>query len=147
MDLVSLPFFYNLGHRLHNISRTEATESNRGLFLVDAMFTCDDLDLLLQNYPGLSVCRKSVQRLSDAVEELRIWYLENRQLLDDHPKKAQWTGRQSSLRRVAANCETVLLAELQVLTTFHPAQKGAYSTQLLIDEAEKTLPASILGRP
>ena len=65
---------------------------------------------------------------------------------DDDPKKAEWIGWQNNIRQIAANCETVLLAELQTLTTFLPAQKGAYSTQMLMNEAEKTLPASILRK-
>ena len=146
MDLVNLPFFYNLGHKLHKISEAEATEANLIKFLIDALLAHDSLEQLLNNYPDLSVCREGVQKLSGAVDNFRNWYVHNSGLPDDDPKKAEWRGTQNTIRQVAANCETVLLAELQLLTTYHPAQKGAYSTQFLINEAEKTLPNSILGK-
>ena len=146
MDLVNLPFFYSLGHELHKIAEMTTNESNPTQLFIDGIIVKHSLNVLLNSYPDLSVCRKSIQQLSDTFDNYYDWYKENGMPPLDESKKSELRVKQDTIRKTSANCETVLLAELQLLTTYHPAQKGAYSTQILINEAEKTLPNSILEK-
>jgi len=142
MEKVSLPFFYQVGSGLGPLSRLVPDRASR-LDILVAIFTVrPTLDTLLNSFPALTVCRGvagELQNLMTSVVELPV-------------KEEEWSKPLEAFtpyRTVitkAKEFEIVLTAELQGLPSYLPDQKGIYDTTLLIDQADRVLPASALAK-
>ena len=137
MEKMDLPFFYSLGHRLNTLA--EASENvgrlNVGLIAIDVQ---SDLKDLLTGFP-LTVCRSDGDALLKRIEDWLNGWPDD---IDSEMNTKEKFQVRDIIRRAKA-FETILVAELQTLATYHVTQKGIYSTPDLIQRAENTLPEAV----
>lgn len=147
MEKINLPFFYDLGAKLHDLVDTRIDSRTKWQIIFSCQEVTKQLKVLFETFPVLEICRpKGV----DLVKTIDAWLDSTRK-----PPQAtdQWgkppTPPESfgifNMIRQAAQFEVVLTvtAELQNLATYHATQKGIYSTADLINVADKMLPEPI----
>ena len=145
MERINPLFFYHLGALLKPLTKMDAQPSTR----IDVWRASFDIDpavrTLLDFYSALTVCRRTGVELVNAAAEVRKW-------MDETPPK-EWQKADYSvdtkfryLIDKAKEFQTVLSEELQMLVTYHVTKKGIYSTDDLIEHAERTLPTPVLEK-
>ncbi len=145
MEKISLTYFYNFGSVLHPVAAFEYDRNNR----VRLYSLCYSLESyvrgILEYYVRLKVCRIPGINLINAISEIRKWFHET--------PSDKWSSdnfeadmKSQDVIAKAKEFETILSAELQTLITYHPSQKGIYSTTDLVEQAEKIFPESVLSK-
>lgn len=145
MEKINLPFFYELGASLKALATMEVDSSNRTDIWAAATDVESYVRSLLNGYSSLTVCRRAGEELFDRISKVHKWFTTIPP--EEWGKKdyiAEFTFRQAIDK--AKEFQTVLLAELHTLATYHVSQKGIYLTTGLIEQTEKILPESILGK-
>ena len=149
MEKINLPYFYQLGARLHPLTQL-AVQDEKVLDVLIASFEAEDaVSSLLDTFSVLSVCRNCGDELLHAIKEIRDWFIEVRKADDTDKFKKPDGAAKLKFERVimkSKEFETILSAELQTLTTYHATQKGIYSTADLIERAENILPPPVLEK-
>jgi hypothetical protein len=93
---------------------------------------------LLEEYPDLAICRKSGEELLTHTARIDQWVerlIEEKKVLPDKPDPNIDTMFGLAIK-AAKKFETVLIADLEKLTAYHPLQKGIYNTQLLVSQSD-----------
>lgn len=145
MEKINLPFFYQLGARLNPLTQLDPYKVTKGQLFIAGIGVKNYVEILLGHYSTLNVCRATGQELVGAIavvdEKLRAGtseqWGETVQVTDFEFRK---------VLSKAKEFETLLSAELAVLTTYHVTKKGAYSTTDLIEEADNMLSESVRGK-
>jgi hypothetical protein len=145
MEKINLPLFYQLGMRLHPLTEMKPDAANIYRIAIASLWAGDTVEILLDRFPTLSVCRAAGNELLVARDEVLEW-------LDKTPAekvKELYPSVSSIFEQVinkAKEFETVVSAELQKLDTYHATKKGIYDTTALIQQAENILPVSVLNK-
>jgi len=142
MEKINLPFFYQCGAQLNPLTKLTVNVNDRIPIYMASFPAHSYVYTLLDAFPVLTVCRSTGAELIKAILEMQKW-------VKDTPAE-KLRELDSSVDPLfgdvvdkARQFETIVIAELQTLATYHVTQKGAYSTPDLIDRAEVTLPQSI----
>lgn len=145
MKRITLTYFYNFGSVLHPVAEYEYNQDNRTVF-IGACYRLDSyVRGLLEFYKGLQVSRVSGIALLNAIVEVQKWYQETSPDKWDNPDFTVDMKFREVITK-AKEFEIVLSAELQTLVTYHPSQKGIYSTADLVERAENIFPEPILSK-
>ncbi|MBI4267800.1 MAG: hypothetical protein HY662_03340 [Chloroflexi bacterium] len=143
VNKISLPFFYDLGTKLHDFAETNISSRPKWSIILSCQAATKQLKLLFQTFPDLGTSIKGGAELVTSLDE---WL--------DSTNKPQSTDKWNEppappeswhifdIVRQAARYEPVLIADLENLATFLATQKGAYSTRLLIVAADTMFPDS-----
>lgn len=143
METVSLPFFYLLGARLNALAAMDAEGNDRYKIFLTAYQARQQVETLFVSFPYLTVCRAAGDELVAAADKWeKSWMAEP----EEKPIALMERIQIRQMATKAKAFETILTAELQILDTYHPLQKGIYSTRDLIAQAECTLPEAIRKR-
>lgn len=145
MERINLPLFYQLGSQLHPLVEFTAEPTNRRGILQVSIRLRASLHRLLASFPALTVCRASGMALIDAIDATTKWLETATAETWQEPDKSVDFKFQQVID-TAKEFEVILSAELQTLATYHPEQKGIYSTPQLIEEAENILPSAVLEK-
>ena len=142
MEKINPAFFYECGAQLRPLTALTPDINNRWQIYYASVPVYHYVYNLLDFYKSLNVCRGVGAELTKAITEMQKWM---RETPPDQVRKTDSSvdARFINVVNKAKQFEAVLLAELQILATYHVTQKGAYYTPDLIDQAEMTLPESI----
>lgn len=142
MELINLRTIYQWGLNLAPLSRLTEVRVRwrlKGILRESSPW----LDGIL-NSPALRVCRNDGTALMDRMTELHS-EIPIGDEEEDPDMSPYWNG-QYEVSRLAERFTSVLAAELESLESFFVSQKAAYSTSMLINQAESVLPQSALNR-
>jgi hypothetical protein len=143
VETVSLPFFYVLGSKLNRLAEMDTEENDRYKIFLTAYQARRQVEALFVLFPYLTVCRAAGDELVLAVDKWEKSWVPK---LEEKPISVVERIQIRDMATKAKACETVLTAELQTLDTYHPSQKGIYSTRDIIAQAEYSLPGSLRPR-
>ncbi len=116
------------------------------MIFVSAIYRLDSyVRGLLEFYKRLQVSRVSGIALLNAIVEVQKWFQETPSDKWNNPDFAADMKFREVISK-AKEFETILSAELQTLITYHPSQKGIYSTADLVERAENIFPEPILSK-
>ena len=147
MNKLNVNFFYNFGSHLNPIVEDIATNSN----LLDIVIHCynvkESLESLFKAFPWMDVCKNAAPELVSAIDESLKAYNELRDKKPDGSDGDKSIPYEfNELREKARAFQSVLAAELTTLEAYITTQKGGYDTTDLIENAEITLPPSVLNK-
>lgn len=141
VEKIDLPFFFQLGGAIHPLTDQgypSSTHINAYILASAARIRLASLWPKLR----LTVCRAAGAELDTALAVVEGW------AQDPSGASIPWTDAVSDMRvwqvrdvmARATAFETVLVAELQGLPTYHATRKGIYSMPDLIDNAAEVFP-------
>lgn len=131
MEKINLPLFYDLGSHLNALTKLNPETSDVLDIIVESIDTQFTIKSLLQSFPILTVSRAAARQLSEAIDEL----IDTGFPMPDKPHDPARSKFRQAVSK-AKEFETILIAELQTLATYHVTQKAIYSTTDLVDRAE-----------
>jgi len=145
MEKINLPFFWEVGAHIRALSTITSVTDNRIQIYTASFPVHSYVYTLLNSFSSLNVCRAKGAELINAILEMQKWVRETppEKWSEINPFADQLFG---NVQNRARDFETIVLAELQTLATYHVTQKGAYSTPDIIERAEITLPESIRAK-
>lgn len=145
MDKVSLSFFYGVGTHLGPLAGYDAAVATRGQIVISSLNVGNELRLLLDSFPALTVCRPKGEELYKATQA--ISEMTRNQTVGKWQEPPAFTEFQFyAVVNAAQRFQSVLFEELQGLSVYHPRQNGIYSTKWLVESAEFALPESIRAK-
>lgn len=145
VERINPVFFYQLGALLNPLTKKEAKDSSRVDIWVASLGLDPIVRSLLDFYSALTVCRRTGVELINTIAEVADWMRKtpaNEWQKEDYSIDIKF----QQLIDKAKEFQTVLSEELQTLATYHVTQKGIYSTDDLIAQAERILPVPILAK-
>lgn len=144
MEVLNLPFFYQLGMGLHPLTLLEARygheDEDRRLQLVGAALAARPVVAGVLGFHGAVIAQAEGQQLLQTLNNIIDWGL------SDKKAEAQHFGIGPKAIEAAKRFETILLAELQAIASYSVSPKGAYSTVALIAQAEQVFPQSVVTK-
>jgi len=145
MEKINLPFFYQLGIELNRLAEFSVDPKSRGRILMTSFRAYKTIRLLFDEFPMLTVCRTAGEELIVAIDGIEEWF----QKVSTEKFSEPDSSTEIKFRYVidkAKKFETVLVAELDKLATYHITKKGIYSIPDLIDRTENMLPDTTRGK-
>jgi hypothetical protein len=144
MEKLNLPFFYQLGAQLSPLTEFIPDDNNRAAIYLAAYLAKGPIAELMtsKSFATLTVCRAAGGQFLNAIVDVQKWISET-PIDKFRAKDTEADTKFEILINKAKEFETILLAELQTLGTYHVTQKGIYSTAGLVDNTENMLPDSI----
>lgn len=144
MEKINLTWFYQLGMHLHPLTEMKPADEKPYTIAIASVWARGAVEMLLERFPTISFCRDAGQELIVAGKNVLKWLNETPygKLKELYPK----AGVFQEVIDKAKVFETVVSAELQKLDTYYVTKKGIYDTTDLIEQAEKTLPVSVLDK-
>jgi hypothetical protein len=145
MEKTNLLLFYQLGCELKPIIEYKYKFSERLPLVRFSLRAHSSLKKLLDSFTSLNVCRTSGNQCIQAFETIFDW-LKEVEAKTISAEDFQTDQKFINVIEKATQFEPILLAELQTLDAYHVTQKGIYDTTSLIDNADNTLPPSVLTK-
>ena len=145
MEKINLPLFYQLGMHLNPLTEMKPDFENIFPIAIASLRSSSSVEILLERFPALSLCRDTGNELRVATDKITAWINET----PNEKFKELFPAASVVFREVidkAKEFETLVSAELQELDTYHVTRKGIYDTTDLIERAEKILPVSVLNK-
>ena len=145
MQELHLPFFYQLGHELHDLAITHVNEVLFHEFLMACVTLIPTIDRTFSGIPSLTVSKPAGDVLKTQIEDM-LENLRNHEYgevdfakpIDINNFKLQADA--SAIVRQAADFQTIINADLQVLAAYLVTQTGIYSVSDLVENAEAAFP-------
>lgn len=148
MEKINLALIYDLGFKLDNLANITYRKSNRTTIWMEAINVLSLMSLLFEKFPNLPACKTKRDELQDAKTKGGNWFAGLESLEDSECEKEDKEADEifGKTVNIAKECEIVLYAELPTLAIYNITQKGIYSTNDLIEQAEGILPKHVLKR-
>jgi hypothetical protein len=148
MNKPNLAILYSLGALLSPLASISVILSDPvDLDLVKdkASLVRKTLAVVLNDYSTLETSKDSGRELLRLIDDLNQWYTTTRPV-DRYKPNKEVDDKCKRLVTVADTFQTTLIEELRGFLAYIPSQKYAYSTRILVETAEGSLPPPVLNR-
>lgn len=148
MKKANLAILYALGTMLSPLGAVQFTMDgtvDRDQISQQAFLLHKTLAVVLNEYSALETSDKAGRELLGLVDEMQKWYITTPPNERYKPDKAV-DYRFKQLVTKAETFEVALLEELRGFMAYIPSQKNAYSTRILVERADESLPPLVLNK-